>query len=147
MNNNFDDSIFDLVEDEIVSIELLGDQETIDITVEDTHMFFANDIYTHNSGYNAELISLESIAEAYSKCFPADFIMTLSRTTDEKAQGLGKFFLVKNRNGQDGLIFKVRVDTATSVFEVLSEHIQQDQKHDNSKPTMMDRFKNTRSHK
>jgi len=106
-------------EDEIESIELIGDMDTIDITVEDTHCFFANDIYTHNSALGAELLTLDSIAEAFQKCFPADFIMTISRTIKERESGLGKFFIAKNRNGPDGIIYKVFIDTATSKFEIL----------------------------
>lgn len=50
MNNSNDDSLSFLMEDEIISIESIGPEESIDITVEDTSMFFlANEIYTHNS--------------------------------------------------------------------------------------------------
>ena len=45
---------------------------------------------------------MDSIADAFAKCFPADFICTIS--------GKGKMFIAKNRNGIDGLIFSVDTD-------------------------------------
>jgi len=36
-----------LLKDEIVNIIYKGSNETIGITIEDAHMFFCNDIYTH----------------------------------------------------------------------------------------------------
>jgi hypothetical protein len=35
---------------------------------------------TNRSGLNAEVITMESISEAFNKCFVADFIFSLSRT-------------------------------------------------------------------
>ena len=78
---------------------------------------------TNRSGMNAEIISLESIADAFAKCFPADFIMTLSRTAEDKKSNRGRFFIAKNRNGVDGIIFNCKVDTSTSTFEILPEKI------------------------
>jgi len=39
---------------------------------------------TNRSGYNAEIVTMESISEAFNKCFVADFIFTLSRTWKTK---------------------------------------------------------------
>lgn len=101
---------------------------------------------TNRGALSAEFITLESIAEAYSKCMPADFIMTLSRSQKEKEQGLGKFFLAKNRNGQDGLIFKVRVDTSTSTVQILAPFNPDDQANNdnNKKPSLLQQFQNKR---
>jgi replicative DNA helicase len=90
----------------------------------------------------AEYITLDSIAEAYSKCMPADFIMTLSRSQKEKDQGLGKFFLAKNRNGQDGIIYKVRVDTSTSTIQILAPFDPDDPGNQPQKPSLLQKFQN-----
>ena len=74
---------------------------------------------TNRTGLNAEVITLESIAEAFAKCFPADLIITLSRTIKDKAQNSGKMFVAKNRNGPDGLIFPLFMDTSNARIEVL----------------------------
>ena len=39
---------------------------------------------TNRSGLNAEVITMESISEAFNKCFVADFICTVSRTYEEE---------------------------------------------------------------
>jgi archaellum biogenesis ATPase FlaH len=67
---------------------------------------------TNRTGYNAELVTMESISEAFSKCFVADFIFTLSRTTEDKNNNTGRFFVAKNRFGPDGLIYPVKMDTS-----------------------------------
>jgi hypothetical protein len=41
--------------DEIISIEELYEEEMIDIEVSGNHLFFANDILTHNSNGDVDL--------------------------------------------------------------------------------------------
>jgi hypothetical protein len=54
-----------LFEDEIVSIEECGEEYTIDIMVDSTtHLFFANDILTHNSEFDATDLSMNSASES-----------------------------------------------------------------------------------
>jgi hypothetical protein len=54
-----------LFEDEIISIEECGEEYTIDIMVDSTtHLFFANDILTHNSEFDATDLSMNSASES-----------------------------------------------------------------------------------
>ena len=76
---------------------------------------------TNRTGYNAELVTMESISEAFSKCFVADFIFTLSRTTEDKNNNTGRFFVAKNRFGPDGLIYPVKMDTSNVKISVEAE--------------------------
>jgi len=73
---------------------------------------------TNRTGYNAELVTMESISEAFSKCFVADFIFTLSRTTEDKNNNTGRFFVAKNRFGPDGLIYPIKMDTSNVKISV-----------------------------
>ena len=50
---------------------------------------------TNRSGLNAEVITMESISEAFSKCFVADFIFSVSRTTQDKVSNTGRIFIAK----------------------------------------------------
>ena len=75
---------------------------------------------TNRSGLNAEVITMESISEAFSKCFVADFIFSLSRTVQDKQANKGRIFIAKNRNGPDGLIFPTFVDWSNVKMKVLS---------------------------
>jgi len=98
--------------DEIVSIELVGEMETIDISVEDTHMFFANDIYTHNSAINESKFDLKVISESLGKAQTADVILGLGRSDDDKASKKAQLMVLKNRNGEDGYTVPLDFDTS-----------------------------------
>jgi len=74
---------------------------------------------TNRGGLNAEVITMESISEAFNKCFVADFIFSLSRTPQDKQANSGRIFIAKNRNGPDGLVFPAAVDWSTVSIDVL----------------------------
>jgi len=74
---------------------------------------------TNRSGINAEVITMESISEAYSKCFVADFIFSVSRTVTDKMNNTGRIFIAKNRNGIDGAVYPIFMDAANVDIKVL----------------------------
>ena len=76
---------------------------------------------TNRSGLNAEVITLESISEAFNKCFVADFIFSLSRTVEDKQANTGRIFVAKNRNGPDGIVYPISMHTANVQIEVLQQ--------------------------
>ena len=76
---------------------------------------------TNRSGLNAEVITMESISEAFNKCFVADFIFSISRTIEDKAVNGGRIFIAKNRNGPDGLVYPIFMDTSAVKIEVLPD--------------------------
>tara|TARA_Y100000034_G_C6908273_1_gene422191 strand:+ start:3597 stop:4982 length:1386 start_codon:yes stop_codon:yes gene_type:complete len=82
-------------------------------------------LYTASQGnrgsLNAELITMESIAEAYSKCWPAHLIFTLSRTIEDKKNKTGRLFIAKNRSGIDGSVFSIYMDTAKSEIRITAD--------------------------
>jgi len=80
---------------------------------------------TNRSGLNAEVVTMESISEAFSKCFVADFIFSLSRTIEDKTANTGRIFIAKNRNGPDGIVYPVFMDTANVCVKVLSARVSQ----------------------
>jgi replicative DNA helicase len=73
---------------------------------------------TNRSGLNAEVITMEAISEAFNKCFVADFICTISRTVEDKQSNLGRMFIAKNRNGPDGIIYPLKMDTSRVLIEM-----------------------------
>ena len=74
---------------------------------------------TNRSGLNAEVITMEQISEAFNKCFVADFIMSVSRTIEDKQKNEGKMFIAKNRNGPDGMIYNIFMDTSNVNIKIL----------------------------
>jgi len=76
---------------------------------------------TNRSGLNAEVITMESISEAFNKCFVADFVFTISRTIEDKAANTGRAFVAKNRNGPDGIVYPLFMDTSCVKIKVLQQ--------------------------
>jgi replicative DNA helicase len=80
---------------------------------------------TNRGGLNAEVITMESISEAFNKCFVADFIFSLSRTAQDKQANTGRFFIAKNRNGPDGLVFPIFMDTSNVSIKALERNTEE----------------------
>ena len=76
---------------------------------------------TNRSGLNAEVVTMEQISEAFNKCFVADLIFTLSRTAEDKQNNTGKIFIAKNRNGPDGLVFDLQMDTSNVSIKIVNK--------------------------
>ena len=79
---------------------------------------------TNRSGLNAEVITMESISEAFSKCFVADFIFSVSRTVEDKSSNGGRIFIAKNRNGPDGLVYPIVMDTSRVLIDIMPSNGQ-----------------------
>ena len=86
---------------------------------------------TNRTGLNQEIITMQSISEAFNKCFVADFIFSVSRTPDDKQNNSGRIYIAKNRNGPDGIVFSIFMDTSNVDIKVIEEH-----KGENSQPTL-----------
>jgi len=78
---------------------------------------------TNRSGLNAEVITMEQISEAFNKCFVADFIFSVSRTIEDKQNNKGKIFIAKNRNGPDGIIYPIFMDTSVVKIQILPKAV------------------------
>ena len=74
---------------------------------------------TNRSGLSAEVITMEQISEAFNKCFVADFIFSVSRTIEDKQNNQGKIFIAKNRNGPDGMVYPIFMDTSNVKIKIL----------------------------
>lgn len=68
---------------------------------------------------NSDIVGLENMSEAYGKAMVADVVITLSRKPQEKATGLGRMFIAKNRAGRDGISLPIKIDTAISKITAL----------------------------
>tara|TARA_R110000824_G_scaffold153510_2_gene325163 strand:- start:3947 stop:4876 length:930 start_codon:yes stop_codon:yes gene_type:complete len=96
---------------------------------------------TNRKGLNEEVITMESISEAFNKCFVADFIISLSRTIKDRNCNVGRLFVAKNRNGPDAIIYSVFMDTGTVTIKVLEqEDVQKIQQQEQDKKNKSDMF-------
>jgi hypothetical protein len=137
----------DFILDEIESIELIGEEETIDITVEDTHMFFANDIYTHNSAINSTIVESDQMGGSIKKGQIAHFILSIAKSNEQKEAGLANIAILKSRFGKDGMVFEdVKFDNGTIQIEMdrkSSNSVTITQVRENKKAKGIDKIKNS----
>jgi len=77
---------------------------------------------TNRTGLNQEIITMQAISEAFNKCFIADFIFSVSRTSEDKQTNGGRIYIAKNRNGADGLVYSIFMDTANVDIKVVGTY-------------------------
>jgi replicative DNA helicase len=77
-------------------------------------------LQSNKEGSEAEVVDLKNMAESYAQGNPADFVLGLSRKSQEKSSGFGNIFVAKNRAGLDGIKYLIHLDTARSKLKVLT---------------------------
>lgn len=73
---------------------------------------------SNKEGSQNEVIDLTNMSEAYGKAMTADVVLSISRLSKEKALGVGRIFIAKNRAGRDGIVYPIGIDTARSKFTI-----------------------------
>jgi hypothetical protein len=139
---------YDFIIDEIESIELVGEEETIDITVDDTHMFYANDIYTHNSSISADVVTTDQMGGSIKKAQVAHVIITVAKSLQQKEMNLATIAITKSRIGKDGIVFEnckfdngmLEIDTEQSVT-FLGHEEQKEEKNRNRIKELLEKKK------
>lgn len=74
---------------------------------------------SNREGANSDIVGLENMSESYGKAQVADVVISISRKPQEKASGLGRLFVAKNRAGRDGILFPIKLNAAMSIFTVI----------------------------
>jgi replicative DNA helicase len=72
----------------------------------------------NRSSTEEDVIEGNKVSESYNKVMVADFIMSLSRKTNDKIGGTGRWHIIKNRFGPDGMTFPSKVNTMTGHIEI-----------------------------
>ena len=86
----------------------------------------------NRAGAKDDVIEGDKAAGSYDKIMITDFCMSLSRKAKDKVNGTGRFHIMKNRYGMDGLTFGVQADTSTGHFEV---HDYNEDDYESDEPT------------
>jgi hypothetical protein len=81
----------------IVSIEACGEIDMIDIETSGNRLFYANDILTHNSGYDNSDINLTDTSESFGLPATADLMIALISTDELKQLNQMMVKQLKNR--------------------------------------------------
>ena len=65
----------------------------------------------NRSALDEDIIEAQKVSESYIKIMTADFVMSLSRKVEDKIGNTGRFHIIKNRFGPDGLTYPAKVNT------------------------------------
>ncbi len=88
----------------------------------------------NRAGAKDNIVEGDKAAGSYDKIMITDVCISLSRQRKDKVEGTGRFHIMKNRYGMDGLTFGVKADTSTGHFEV-SNDLYQEGEEVNNTPT------------
>ena len=78
----------------------------------------------NRSALEEEVIGADKVAEDYSKIMTADFVMSMSRKVEDKIANTGRFHVIKNRFGIDGITYPATINTnigQVQIFEGSSQ--------------------------
>ena len=78
----------------------------------------------NRAGAQDKVIQGDKAAGSYDKIMITDFCMSLSRKKEDKVNNTGRFHLMKNRYGMDGITFGLEADTSTGHFIVKDEYVE-----------------------
>ena len=76
----------------------------------------------NRSGAKDNVIEGDKAAGSYDKMMVTDFALSLSRKKEDKVNNTGRFHIMKNRYGGDGMTYLASVDTSTGHIEIQSEY-------------------------
>jgi len=72
----------------------------------------------NRAGAKDDIIEGDKSAGSYDKLMITDFCMSLSRKKEDKVYGTGRFHIMKNRYGIDGLTFGAKIDISMGHFDI-----------------------------
>ena len=72
----------------------------------------------NRAGAKDNIIEGDKAAGSYDKMMITDLSLSLSRKKEDKVNGTGRFHIMKNRYGMDGLTFQVDVNTSNGHIEI-----------------------------
>ena len=80
----------------------------------------------NRAGAKDSIIEGDKAAGSYDKLMVADFCLSLSRQKEDKVNGTGRFHVMKNRYGMDGMSFQANVDTNNGHIEFVNQMSDED---------------------
>ena len=72
----------------------------------------------NRSALDEDVIEAQKVSESYQKVMTADFVMSLSRKVEDKIGNTGRFHVIKNRFGPDGITYPAKVNTNTGIINI-----------------------------
>ena len=88
----------------------------------------------NRAGAKDDIIEGDKAAGSYDKIMITDVAISLSRKKEDKVKGTGRFHIMKNRYGMDGLTFGAKIDTCTGRMEIFDNYDDDPDQYTPSKP-------------
>jgi hypothetical protein len=76
---------------------------------------------SNRSSADSDIVTGDQIASSFAKVMVADFIISLSRKVTDKIAGTGRFFIIKNRFGPDGLTLPSKINMSNGRMDIYEE--------------------------
>lgn len=73
---------------------------------------------SNRSSLEDDIIEGGKVSESYNKIMVGDFVMSLSRKTNDKVGGTGRWHIIKNRFGPDGITFPSKINTNNGHIDI-----------------------------
>jgi hypothetical protein len=75
----------------------------------------------NRSSEESDVITGSQIASSFSKVMIGDFVISLSRKMTDKIAGTGRFYVIKNRFGPDGIQLPSKINMSCGRFDIYEE--------------------------
>lgn len=97
---------------------------------------------TNREGSSQDIVEAHNISDSYRKIMTADFILSMSRKTNDKANNTARFHVIKNRFGPDGITLYAKMNAGNGDIRIYDEKARESAE---IKATMQDEENDTRS--
>jgi hypothetical protein len=88
----------------------------------------------NRTGAKSDIIEGDNIAGSYSKLMIGDIVLSLARNRKDKLENTGRWHVMKNRLGGDGMTFASTIDTSMGKIEIFEDFLEIDTTPTDKKP-------------
>lgn len=83
---------------------------------------------SHRASHEIDIVKAEHVADSYRKIMTGDFVISLSRKTEDKTSGTARIHIIKNRFGADGITCPVYFDASCGDIRVFDPNSEEGHK-------------------
>ena len=88
----------------------------------------------NRAGAKDDIIEGDKAAGSYDKIMITDVAISLSRKKEDKIAGTGRFHIMKNRYGGDGMTYGAKIDTSTGHMDIFDDYDEETPNFNPAKP-------------
>jgi replicative DNA helicase len=88
----------------------------------------------NRAGAKDDIIEGDKAAGSYDKIMITDVAISLSRKKEDKVAGTGRFHIMKNRYGGDGMTYGAKIDTSTGNMDIFDDYDEEGADFNPAKP-------------